>query len=274
MALAEHDGQVIVLKIPMDKFGVHDGSPVVTVAAYLGRPRQWQKWTRAWNAAKRPIRVFHAADCANLRGEFKDWSETDRNELVARLLPTIPAAGVYGCIVGINLREFETAMVGHDDLRKVFGTPYVACFHWAIQLIMNLGAEAGNNERMGFIHEFNDYRREALEAFAWIKQHGNPTNRIVGLQFAEKHDYIPLQAADVLAYEGNKRIRDPDRPERRAWTALGDIFAVQYGRENMADLISRLEMIRNGRLSEIDLGSGWRRAAFSNVAAQASGLRR
>jgi hypothetical protein len=90
---------------------------------------------------------------------------------------------------------------------------------------------------------------------------------IIGLQFAEKTDYVPLQAADILAYEGNKRLRDPSRPERRAWTALDPdktrIFAAYYGRDNMAGLIDRLEKIRDGRFSEIDLGVGWKRAAQS-----------
>ena len=108
---------------------------------------------------------------------------------------------------------------------------------------------------------------QALESFDWVKRNGNPLGTTIGLQFAEKRNYVPLQAADILAYEGNKRLRDPNRPERRAWTALDPdktrLFAAYYGRENMADLISRLEMIRGGRFSEIDRGVGWKRAAQS-----------
>jgi hypothetical protein len=63
---------VAVLKAYMDESGVHDNSPVLTVAAYLGRPLVWQKWTRRWNVTKRPIKVFRATDAANLRGEFQD----------------------------------------------------------------------------------------------------------------------------------------------------------------------------------------------------------
>jgi len=127
------------------------------------------------------------------------------------------------------------------------------------------------------VHELNDYRQEALESFNWIKKHGNPLGNIIGLQFAEKKDYVPLQAADILAYEGNKRLRDPSRQERRAWTALDPdktrIFAAYYGRDNMADLISRLELIRDGRFDEIDLGSGWKRAAQAAGAGSWEGLR-
>jgi hypothetical protein len=269
--------QVIVLKVAIDESGVHDGSPVIAVAAYVARPRQWQDWTKRWNVAKRPIKVMHAVDCQNLTGEFKGWLKEQRDELVKRILPVIADIDIPGVVVGIQMHEFERALAGRDDLRPIFGTPYAACFQWVVQIIMNFALGALNTERIGFVHELNDYRQEALESFNWIKKHGNPLGNIIGLQFAEKKDYVPLQAADILAYEGNKRLRDPSRQERRAWTALDPdktrIFAAYYGRDNMADLISRLELIRDGRFDEIDLGSGWKRAAQAAGAGSWEGLR-
>jgi hypothetical protein len=267
LALCEADGQVIVLKVAMDESGVHDGSPVLTVGAYCGRPRQWEAWTKRWNVTKRPIKVFHAVDCANLREEFDGWTAPERDELVKKLIPVIADTDIPGVVVGIQMHEFEKAMKGRDDLRPIFGSAYAACFQWVVQIIMNFALGAESRERIGFVHELNDYRHEALESFNWIKANGNPLGTVIGLQFADKKDYAPLQAADILAYEGNKRLRDPERPERRAWTALDPdksrIFAAYYGRENMDGLISRLELIRDGRFSEIDLGSGWKRAALA-----------
>lgn len=267
MALCEADGSVIVLKVAMDESGVHDDSPVLTVGAYVARPGQWRDWTQRWNATKRPIKVYHATDAANLKREFKNWTADERDDLAKRLLPVIAEANIPGVVVGIHMDEFRKAMAGRDDLRTMFGTPYAACFQWVVQIIMNFAHGAMSTERIAFVHEVNDYRHEALESFAWVKEHGNPLGTIIGLQFADKKDYVPLQAADILAYEGNKRLRDPGRPERRSWTALDPdksrIFAAYYGRENMAGLIDRLEKIRDGRVSEIDLGSGWQRAALA-----------
>jgi hypothetical protein len=274
--VAEADGQVIVLKVAMDESGVHDGSPVITVGAYVARLKQWQDWTKRWNAAKRPIKVYHAVDAQNLTGEFKGWSEEARDEVVKRILPVIADSDIPGVVVGVQMDEFEKAIAGRDDLRPIFGTPYAACFQWVVQIIMNFALGALNTERITFVHELNDYRQEALASFAWVKQHGNPLGNIIGLQFADKKDYIPLQAADILAYEGNKRLRDPNRRERRAWTALDPdktrIFAAYYGRDNMGGLIDRLEKIRDGRFSEIDLGSGWKRAAQAAGAGSWEGL--
>jgi hypothetical protein len=131
---------------------------------------------------------------------------------------------------------------------------------------MNIAGTLGYPDRIAFVHEANDYRQEALEAFSWIKTFGNPNGNAIDLQFADKRDYVPLQAADTLAYEGNKRMRDPARPPRRPWLALNPderILAAHYGRENMADLIDRLDKVRTGRFSEIDRShKGWNRSHF------------
>ena len=127
---------------------------------------------------------------------------------------------------------------------------------------MNLQADAGVSERISFIHECNDYRREALESFDWIKKYGNPQKSPIGLLFSDKESATPLQATDILAYEGNKRLRDPDRPERRPWMLLKPwLIAAHYGRENMPELISGIEKAKQGKISEINLfGEGWNRA--------------
>lgn len=247
-----------MLKAYMDESGVHDGSPVLTVAAYIARPGQWREWTKKWNVAKRPIKVVHAADVANLTGELKGWTEAQAAALAVKLLPIIAEADFPGVVIGIHMEEFRKAMAGRDDLRRIFGSPYAACFQWVVQVILNIQAEHGSNQRIAFIHECNDYRREAREGFKWIQAHGNPQGSLISLDFGDKATYVPLQAADILAYEGNKRLRDPDRDERRPWTALkGALIAAHYGRENMAELISRLEKIRDGKIAEIDLGTGW-----------------
>jgi hypothetical protein len=256
-----------VLKAYLDESGTHDESPVLTVAGYLARPRRWQAWTKKWNAAKRPVKIYHAADAANLHGEFEGWSHDQVAELAKKLLPTIVDAELRGIVIGIHMDEFRKAMAGRNDLLEIFPSPYAACFQWLAQIIMNLQAHIGSNERIAFIHECNDFRRAALESFGWIKRYGNPQASIISLSFADKADAVPLQAADILAYEGNKRMREPERAERRPWTILKGnpkdswLIAAHYGRENMHLLVEGIEKAKQGRISEINLlGDGWNRA--------------
>jgi hypothetical protein len=223
----------------------------------------WRKWARAWNIAKAPIKVFHATDAANLHGEFRDWDRKRVADLVTKLLPIIANGSLLGVVVGIHMDSFREVLADRSDLRAMFGTPYTACFHWLVQIILNLQREAGSNEPIAFVHECNDYQREALEAFGQIKKWGNPQGSLISLQFGEKAKFAPLQAADILAYEGNKRFRDPNKDERRPWKALtlnDGVRAFHYGRENMDVLLSRLEKVQANQISQLSRGDGWSRA--------------
>jgi hypothetical protein len=57
----------VVLRVYLDESGVHDGSPIVTVAGYIGRPKEWRAWTSRWVRTLRPIKVYHAACPGNSR---------------------------------------------------------------------------------------------------------------------------------------------------------------------------------------------------------------
>jgi|GEM_PF-1023925 len=259
-ALNDQDGIIVVLKAFIDESGTHDDSPVLTVAAYLGRQKEWRSWTKKWNKAKRPVKVFHATDAQNYCGEFKGWDETKLNNFVKGLLPVIAESDIPGIAIGIHMDAFREATKGREDLLEIFGTPYGACFQWLVQTILYLQARAESTEKIAFYHEVNQYKAEALAAFDHLKTYANPQGSILSLTFGGKDDYVPLQAADILAYEANKRLREPSRPERRAWTALAPskkLIVLHYGRSNMAEMVSRLEKIRDGRIDEINLGVGW-----------------
>jgi len=239
----------------MDETGIHDDAAVVAVGAYISRPKHWRAW-KDWNVAKRPIKVFHATDCANFRGEFEGWDQSRRDAFVAKLLPVIPAHELAGIVIGIRLDDLNEALKGYPEIAEMLGTPYTACFQWAISIIIEIATERGKGERMALVHEVNDYKGEALKAFDYVKEFLNPRNIPMTMGFGSKADFPPLQAADVLAYEGGKFLRNPQNISRRAWTALDPdktrIIARRYARDNMGELTSRFTAFR-----EKLLAAGW-----------------
>jgi hypothetical protein len=257
------DGWVIVLKAYMDESGTHGDSPVVTVGMYAGKPSAWQAWTADWNRNKRPIKVYHSVDAHNRDGEFKGWERDERNQFCAKLLPVIARHKIVGLSVGIHMGAFRAAMASRPELLAIFGTPYTACFQWAVESFLLMMDENHSVQRIAFFHECNDYQEEAKAAFAYVEAQRRLVNtRRISLAFAGKDDFVPLQAADVLAYEANHKLRDPSRPTRLPWEAINPgadadpnesrIRLLHYGEANMSKLISLLDGYRQ-RL----LASGW-----------------
>jgi hypothetical protein len=235
-----------MFKMYVDESGTHAGSPIVTVAGYVARPRVWEKFTRRWNARKGTVKVYHAVDCANSRGEFGGWDSARRNAFVARLLPTIAECGLRGMAVGIDIRAYEAAMDPHPDLRKIMGNPYTSCFQWALQGVVDIIQEKRNTERLDIIHEQNSFRADVETTFRYVEEGRANRQGPMNLGFGTKESDVPLQAADVLAYEANKRLRDLSKPERRAFTALGPFSSkIQYfNEENLPWLVERLKTLK------------------------------
>lgn len=237
-----------MFKTYLDESGTHDGSPVVTVGAYVGRPSEWQRFTKEWNLRKRPIRVFHASDCAALQGEFKGWDEDARNKFVANLLPVIGAAKIQGFAVGIVLKDLEKELEKNQRLQTLLSpNPYTACFQWVMHTIVDQKIESLNKSRIAFFHENNDYQEAAQFCYGRIKERSENAGKLLSLTFGAKEDFVPLQAADVLAYECNKRLNTqgtPGRrsPDRRSFTAINPekIRLRYYDKSNLPGLVSWL----------------------------------
>lgn len=253
----------MMLKTFMDETGIHDDAEMVAVGAWIANPKTWRAWTKDWNMRKRkvpqgrrPIKVFHSTDCAAYQGEFESWAKEERDAFVAQLLPVIPTHPLAGIVVGIHLTELNQAFRGHPELFEMLGEPYTCCFQWAISIVMQIATEQGQGQRMAFIHEVNDYKGDCLKAFDYVQSELNPRCIPVTLGFGTKEQYPPLQAADVLAYEGGKFLKNPTGQARRAWTALDPdksrIIVRSFGRENMSELVKLTTGYREKLLAQ-----GW-----------------
>jgi hypothetical protein len=94
----------------------------------------------------------------------------------------------------------------------------------------------------------------------------NPNEVITSLTFGSKAAYTPLQAADVLAYEGNKRLRNVAGPERRAFIALNPgyrrLLVKFYSKKSMPGLLEILRCARDG-LPIDKCADFWKKPAFT-----------
>lgn len=242
--LASNDGLVAVFKTYIDESGIHEGSPVVTVAAYMARPKQWQAFTSAWRRAIKPIKIYHATDAANCRGEFEGWTPQQVAGLAKRALPIIPEHTEMAVAVGIQMEDYRAALQGKPDLKRLLGEPYGACLQWVLTILLRAKAEYGNREQIAFFHEQNNFSAEAHEAYRHVIERWD-VGAVSSFAFGSKEKYAPLQAADILAYEANKRLRDRSRPNRRALDALipnkGRAVIRYFNKENLPGLVERLE---------------------------------
>jgi hypothetical protein len=206
-----------MIDVYMDESGVHDGAPAVTSSAVWARPSVWGSWTRDWIKAKQPINIFHASECSGRTGEFKGWSRGQRDELVIkRLLPTFPAHKLHGRFGGIHKEALNRCLEAYPEIKREFGDPYFACIHWSFRRVCEY-AMKHNHQRVSVIHEISDYQVDVKYVFEYT-QRKFPDLEMT-LRFGKKGDFVPLQAADLVAYEGYKFL-EGGSAERKPIAAL------------------------------------------------------
>lgn len=246
-------GHIVMLKVYMDESGTHDHSPVINVGAYMGAPNSWKSFTKKWNKKKGGVKAYHAVDLHNGGGEFKDWDKPTRDKFVIGMLPIIAETPLIGVVCGIHMKAFNQHMGERPDLKAMFPSPYSACVQWTIMKCCQSGARIGDRN-IAFVHELNDKQDEALSAFNYIQSGLKNYGFNISITFADK-TLAPLQAADILAYEGNHMLREPYKDPRKPWLAidpkLNRTDVSHYGERNMHELIKTLDQI--SRLSDKQL---------------------
>jgi hypothetical protein len=230
-----------LIQVFFDESGTHEPSEVIISGVAWAAEETWRRWTFDWQVQKQPIKVYHAVDCHNRDGEFAGWGRAKRDGYVKGLLPVVARHEIEGRIAGFHRQVLEREMRSRPDVRHWMGDPYLTAFAFALRRTWDVLAARGHREIM-FVHEVNEYREAIREHFE-LQKRKHP-NSLAMLRFGGKADFVPLQCADILAYEGNHQLRAPEKGLRRPLLALdptGQRFGfIVYDHEETREMAHRL----------------------------------
>ena len=180
---------------------------VYTVAGWLSTVEKWSKFGKQWKAELRAsgLDSFHMNRFENRIGEYEDWSDNQRHAFLRRLKRIIKENTVYGVSVSINCKDYDE--LATTAIRRRWGKTY---YGFDVRIIMIfLSQWADDNGYDGKIHY----------VFAQLAKQGGELDRIFSVFLENRElfhvsqswtkalmkDEVRLQAADVIAYEVNKR---------------------------------------------------------------------
>lgn len=187
-----------------DASGKHLGSKALAISGVLGLSDEWGAFEYEWGQALEEwgLESFHMARFANGWGPFKGWSEATRRERIARLLAIINRHILGSVGVLIPLATYHQYLTG--QARKLSGGPYGLAGLTLFREASDLVGPMVPNAEIAYVYEigdeghgqfdkiFNDNYRDVAQRAKY---------RLLSLRFEDKRRYLPLQAADILAYE-------------------------------------------------------------------------
>lgn len=189
-----------------------EGSLVLAVSGYLATDERWIEFAERWDEARERLKapMIHWSHLETFQEDFardKGWDEARRLELQKELIPIIKETISCGICIAINVPEYDKHLQQMD--KPEYETAYVYAVRVAIALTAHESKRNGWMEPVAYLIERSiaKHKKQLRKAFSYVFESdlaNNPANknRLESLTTdANRIDNVPLQAADVVAYE-------------------------------------------------------------------------
>jgi hypothetical protein len=195
----------MIFKSYVDESGTHRESLNLVLAGYVATTDQWSSFETEWKSAliEFGINFFHMADFANKAPPYNTWTKYERGIRFKRLIEIIN--NHITCSVGVILPKLEYAAAMGKAYRFIPGHAYgFAANYLAAQVPSALiGYFQDYDSKIAYVFDAGvEYQSEVIKS---IKDALNDEMmnvlRIMSVSTQRAKDCMPLQAADILAYE-------------------------------------------------------------------------
>ena len=192
----------------------------------MSTPLYWQEFSKEWRKAlddeSIPIEpdkehpIFHTSEFKTRQIPFRDylgWSNDRREVFYKRLIDLVNKRTLFSTATGIDLDDYRRFAVDYPASQKLFGSAghfasvmsFWRCRYWA--------SKYSYDETISYIYDrddtfadelrdsYNNLCKDRDRAKWWHFKPG-------GLRDEDKQYFPPIQAADLVAWEMGRDIRD------------------------------------------------------------------
>lgn len=195
-------GNVALLQAYFDESERPGG--LLCVAGFAFAPQQALKLAKEYRAHFGEYGGFHMKDVVNRAKRYKGISDSLRDSLVKRAVEIVKRRFSYGVAVTVNVDEFKAEA---PRWLRGFKNPYPFLCHMAMVGLAKVSTDHGDASPITYFFEAgHPHESEAHDfvAIATMTDELRSFYRYSGSAFLPKAQAVPLQAADLLAWEMGK----------------------------------------------------------------------
>lgn len=193
---------MVLSEVYFDESGTHDGSSMMTMAGYLFKKEQAQRFSRDWAKCLKRLGLpaAHMTDCATGNGDYANMSMEQRILSEKLLIESIKHRSLLGFSVAVDPQLYHDVMGPFADSMS----PYSMLLMTAVIAVRNWAVSTAYNGRIAYF--FESGHRNANEANQYMSMISEYGPEVVGFMyyyahaFLDKRNALPLQAADMLAW--------------------------------------------------------------------------
>jgi hypothetical protein len=176
------------------------------IAGLIAPANHWERLEEKWAKTLTEFKIscFHAKEFAASRGEFYGWSEVKRQKLLRKLLDKI--AGIDALPIGqiLCMDDFRGIAEQHQQRHAALPDPYHLAFGAVLGFVAGFLERHGNATQQASVvfSEQVEFKNEAMRFYEEIcAVEPLLRKRTKVPSFADMRNLVPLQAADLVAYE-------------------------------------------------------------------------
>jgi len=219
-----------------DPRGVEKGSDVAGIVGYISDKENWENFCGQWKEVldRYNVKEFHMSVFANEKEGPKDpnwpyhgWDRNKKDKFIRELIPIARDNTMFAVGGFVDVKAHHATMPQWLK-SEADNFPYYICFQaffdQLLAAIPGMRPPLDISDQVAFFFGQQDqFKETALRLFGQVKQLRDPEDRMGTITFASNSKYLPLQAADLIAYRMRKMVsrRLGGKPEasKGSWDA-------------------------------------------------------
>jgi Protein of unknown function (DUF3800) len=193
------------LQAYFDESGTHDDADVMVMAGYLMTPCEAANFNDDWSACLKTYDVAcsHMVDLAHKKKRYVGWPDDQRKIHTQELISIIHQHSRFGFAVTIDKKFYDTEL-DRENGSSGFFSAYSFCALKCLDMIRDWCEKSRYEGKIEYIFEAGHKHQAELDRiFKQMEPNESFSERyrFGGHSFIAKDGGLPLQAADMLAWQ-------------------------------------------------------------------------
>jgi len=254
---------VLDLTFYADESGIHDhhggekGSEVASIGGYIATKKQWARFEKRWNLTRAKFGIadvpFRMSTFYRNEPPYDTWSAKKRRRFLLDLIAVAHDNTTAAYASMVQTRAWDTIL--EDSMKLGFPkpdqyNPWHLCYlqfyrtlpRFLREKVDPLFDAQSTTEKIAFVfHQHDVFGLAAQIGFNVVKKFDSFGDRLGSITFDSNANYIPLQAADLLAFYSRRRFtrhlkgREPDEFEL-ALLDNDQTYLMEYSPEQLKEM--------------------------------------
>ncbi len=213
-----------VLRAFIDDSGSGGDSTWYVLAGYLGTAEGWDSFDSQWTQVLHGdpyVEYFKASEAESLRGPWFGISKEQRDAKIDALIEVIGRCATRSLCVRLRQRDYDEIIKG--NLPPLWDNPYYFLFTMAVGAAINIERIDGDSDYVDFVFdEDGQHKKQFNLMLPPLSQMDVLYGKFVNAVRRDEKKFLPLQAADLLAWQTRRFCEPNGEPTRRHFIAARD----------------------------------------------------